>query len=156
MTARYAFDTIRLERDMPCTPERLFELMTSREARAVWGRPSPTARYDIESFDFRPGGREVSLCGAPDGPGFRVEMSFLVIDAPRLLICCETIDTGDGPAVADLVTQEVSATPDGARLVVTIQIAAPTRPDSESAIGDDFRTGWTGALGNLAALAAEA
>ena len=144
------FDTITLTREVACPPDRLFHLMTDREARQVWGAPDDRTVMRIDHHDLRPGGREVSVCGPKDNPEFAVTADFHVVDAPRLLIMSETMEFGQGPASISLVTQEVAERPEGGSvLTVTVQVA--------SLIGepmiDGYREGWGGSLANLIRLA---
>lgn len=143
------FDTLTLTRDIACAPERLFHLMTDRKARETWGAPGEGIAMRIDSFDLRPGGREVSRCGPAEAPDFRVTTDFHIVDAPARLIGTETLDFGAGPVSVSLITQEIAAAQGGSRLTVTLQIASLIGPDMAA----DYQAGWTGGLDNLTRLA---
>ncbi|WP_417210628.1 SRPBCC domain-containing protein [Antarctobacter sp.] len=143
------FETLTLQRKVACPPARLFHLLTDRDARATWGAPNDDVSVIIDTFDMRPGGREVSRCGPKDAPHFAVTTDFHVVDAPARLICTETLDMGDGPVSVSLITQQVSATAQGCLLSVTLQIASLSGP----ALFDDYKIGWNSGLDNLVRLA---
>ena len=143
------FNTLTLTRDIACTPERLFHLLTDRTARETWGAPGEGIVVQIDSFDMRPGGREVSRCGPVEAPEFKVTTDFHIVDAPDRLIGTETLDFGEGPVSVSLITQEIAETQGGSRLTVTLQIASLIGPDMAA----DYKEGWNGGLDNLTRLA---
>lgn len=143
------FNTLTLNRQIACPPARLFHLMTDQSAREVWGAPDDSTVMQIDSFDLRPGGREVSRCGPAQSPEFLVTTDFHVIDAPTRLICTETLDFGEGPVSVSLITQDIVGRDVGSHLTVTLQIASLIGPDMAA----DYQTGWNGGLDNLARLA---
>ena len=143
------FDTLTFNRRIACPPDRLFHLLTDRQARETWGAPGEGIVMRIDAFDMRPGGHELSVCGPADHPEFRVRSDFHVIDAPHRLICTETLDMGEGPASISLVTHLIAADGDASHLTVTLQIASLIGPDMVAG----YEEGWTGGLDNLTQLA---
>ncbi len=143
------FKTLTLTRQIACAPDRLFHLMTDRTARETWGAPGEGIVMQIDSFDLRPGGQEVSRCGPAESPEFTMTTAFHVVDAPARLICSETLDFGEGPVSVSLVTQEITAQDNGSHLTVTLQIASLIGPEMAA----DYQTGWNGGLDNLARMA---
>ena len=143
------FETLTLTRRMACPPERLFALMTDREARRAWGAPNDTDVVVIDSFDLRPGGQETAHCGPKEAPDYNTITDFHVIAAPATLVSTETLVIGGETLSVSLCTAEVTAEDAGSLLTVTLQIASLGGPD----MVEGYREGWTGALENLARLA---
>lgn len=143
-----AFATEQLERHMPCSPEALFALLTDRAAREKWGAPTDTVVVIIDTFDLRPGGQETARCGPKESPDFNTISDFHVIEAPSRMVLTERLMVEGQDISVSLVTQEI--TPDGAgsKLVVNLLIASLVGPE----MVEDYRSGWTGALDNLAAM----
>ncbi|MEL6519935.1 MAG: SRPBCC domain-containing protein [Pseudomonadota bacterium] len=145
------FGTITLERMMDCSPDKLFGLMTSTQARAVWGTPSETTIFDITISDVKAGGHEIARCGDPDNPEFWARSDFHVVDVPNCIVCSETITVNDEPICVSLVTQEISPASGQSLLKVTVQIASLCGPS----MIPDYEDGWTAALAKLSKMAAE-
>ena len=59
--------TISLERDLPATPSRVFELLCRPESIPKWLGPSDEFRVTAHEWDCRPGGRYRVEFNAPDG-----------------------------------------------------------------------------------------
>ena len=64
------YETLTLEREIACAPERLFHVMTDRDLRQKWSAPNDESVVIIDYFDCRPGGREEARCGPKDAPEF--------------------------------------------------------------------------------------
>ena len=146
-----AFDTLTLERRIAASPARVFALMTDREARQTWGSPEDGVVVVIDDFDLRPGGRELARCGPAENPEFFTVSTFHAVEAPRHLICTESLTVGGDLVSVGLITQALAPDGDGTHLTVTIQVTSVTGPDTAA----DYRTGWSSALDNLATMAAK-
>jgi len=142
-------ETLVLTRDIDCPPARLFHLLTDADARAKWGAPDADSVIEIDHADIKPGGHEVSRCGPKDEPYFDTRTDFHVVTPDSLLLGSETLSVGGEMMSVALISHEVAAKGDGARLAITLQITSLTGPDTF----EEYRGGWTGALDNLAALA---
>jgi uncharacterized protein YndB with AHSA1/START domain len=145
------FHTLTLERRIACTPERLFALMTDREARQAWSAPSPDTVIVIDHFDMRPGGREIARCGPRENPEFHTVTDFHVVE-PSRIVATEVLDVGGTMLSVSLCTSDMAAEDGGSLLTVTLQIASLTGPE----LFDDYATGWGAALDSLARMAAGA
>lgn len=145
------YKTLTLDREIACTPERLFHVMTDRKLRAVWSGPDDDTVVIIDEFDCRPGGREVTRCGPKEAPEFNTIGQFHVV-SPDFLCFSETLIIGGETLSVSLCSQEIAASGSGCSLRVTLQITSLAGPD----LFDDYGAGWGGALDKLATLAAEA
>ncbi|UYV38415.1 SRPBCC domain-containing protein [Rhodobacteraceae bacterium D3-12] len=139
------------EREIACTPETLFAVMTSPDAREIWGAPSETEVLKIDRFDLRPGGLEIAKCGPKSHPKFTTTTNFHEVCAPERLVFSETLSADGQVLSCALVTQEIVPTDGRVTLVVTLQICSLTGGE----MFEGYRTGWRAALENLAHYAQE-
>lgn len=146
------FDTITFSREIACSPEHLFKVMTDRTARETWGAPSDATVIIIDEFDLRPGGQEIARCGPREAPEFRTVTDFHVIDPPSVLISTETLEVGGALVSVSQCTSEITGSQDQSSLKITLQIASL----EGSELFADYSTGWSAALDNLARLATRA
>ncbi|GAB4529466.1 MAG: hypothetical protein Tsb0019_31340 [Roseibium sp.] len=142
------YETLTLERDIACSPDRLFHLMTDREARQKWSAPDDSSVVIIDTFDCRPGGREETRCGPKEAPEFNTVGVFHVV-TPEFLSFTETLIIAGETMSISLCSHELSGSATGTRLCVTLQIASLAGPD----LFRDYRNGWSEALDSLSALA---
>ena len=145
------FDTITFSRDIACSPEHLFKVMTDRTARETWGAPSDAAAIIIDEFDLRPGGQEIARCGPRAAPEFRTVTDFHVIDPPNVLISTETLEVGGALVSVSQCTSEITGSQGQSSLTVTLQIASLEGSDLLA----DYTSGWTAALDTLARYATQ-
>lgn len=143
------FETLTLTRDIACTPDRLFHVMTDRELRQEWSGPDDDSTVIIDTFDCRPGGREETRCGPKEAPEFNTTGLFHVV-TPEFMSFTETLVVGGEMLSISLCGHEIAASDKGTRLRVTLQITSLAGPD----LFDDYRNGWSAALDNLSTLAA--
>lgn len=141
-------DTLTLTRDIACSPERLFHVMTDRDLRQKWSAPDNESVVIIDRFDCRPGGREETRCGPKDAPEFNTIGDFHVV-TPEFLCFTETLVIGGQPTSISLCSHEITASSGGSHLRVTLQITSLAGPD----MFKDYNNGWSAALDNLAMLA---
>lgn len=142
------YETVTLERDIACAPERLFHVMTDRDLRQAWSAPNDESVVIIDTFDCRPGGREETRCGPKEAPEFNTVGDFHVV-TPGFLSFTETLVVGGQTMSIALCSHEIAESGAGSRLRVTLQITSLAGAD----LFDDYRGGWSAALDNLAALA---
>lgn len=142
------FETVTLERDVACSPERLFQVMTDRELRQKWSAPNDETVVIIDTFECRPGGREETRCGPKEAPEFNTTSLFHVV-TPEFLSCTETLVVGGETISISLCGHEITKSDTGSNLRVTLQITSLVGPD----VFNDYRGGWSASLDNLSALA---
>lgn len=144
------YETVTLEREIACAPERLFHVMTDRALRQIWAAPDDESVVIIDEFDCRPGGREVTRCGPKEAPEFNTVGVFHVV-TPEFLSFTETLVVGGQTMSIALCSHEIAESAAGSRLRVTLQVTSL----AGAALFGDYRGGWSAALDKLAALASE-
>lgn len=142
------FETLTLERDIACSPNRLFQVMTDREMRQKWSAPDDSSEVIIDNYDCRPGGREETRCGPKEAPEFNTTGLFHVV-TPDFLSFTETLVFGGQMMSISLCSHEISKGGRGSILRVTLQITSLAGPE----LFADYSNGWSAALDNLSALA---
>ncbi|MBM7066638.1 SRPBCC domain-containing protein [Actibacterium sp. 188UL27-1] len=142
------FGTITLTRQLNCEPDQLFGLLSSPEARSVWGTPSETAVFDILESDIRPGGHELARCGPSEHPEFLARTDFHIVEAPSRMICTETVFVEEAAISVSLVTLDVIGRDTACDLTMTAQIASLRGSDMVTGYND----GWGAALNKLVEL----
>ncbi|WP_052071706.1 SRPBCC domain-containing protein [Sphingopyxis sp. MWB1] len=142
------YKTLVLERDIACSPENLFRVMTERELRQKWSTPGDDAVVIIDEYDCRPGGHEKTRCGPKEAPEFHTSGNFHVV-TPEFLSFTETLTVGQDLISISLCSHEISPSAKGSALRVTLQITSLAGPE----LFGDYSNGWSAALDNLAALA---
>lgn len=148
MTTVAADDTVlRLERLIPASPERLFELWTTPEQFAKWFGPEG---YDIPNYslDARPGGKWRATMRSPEGNKLVVSGVYRIIEPPRKLVFTWAWDDDKGVRGHETeVTVTFAAAPGGTRLTLVQQ-------QFETAEGrNKHNMGWTSTLDKLARVA---
>lgn len=144
------YDTLTLEREIACAPERLFHVITDRDLRQKWVAPNDESVVIIDQYDCRPGGREETRCGPKDAPEFNTTGLFHVV-SPDFLSFTETLVVRGQTMSISLCGHEISESYKGSTLRVTLQITSLVGAD----LFNDYRSGWSASLDNLAALASE-
>lgn len=145
--------SLTLDRLYDAAPGQVFEAWAEPDIRARWGAPTPRHEVVFDQADFRVGGRDLSRCGLKGDLQIVVEARYEDIVEGRRIVFTETISHRDARLSVSLITVEMQPEGLATRLMLTCQIAA--LDGSDMAAG--ARSGWTGALANLAAeLAREA
>lgn len=142
------FETLILERDIACSPERLFQVITDRASRQKWSAPNDDSVVIIDEYDCRAGGQEKTRCGPKEAPEFNTIGLFHVV-TPDFLSFTETLVVAGQTVSISLCSHEISKSKTGSALRVTLQIASLAGSD----LFRDYNNGWSAALDNLAALA---
>lgn len=144
------YETLTLEREIACAPDRLFHVITDRDLRQKWAAPNDESVVIIDQYDCRPGGREETRCGPKDAPEFNTIGLFHVV-TPDFLSFTETLVVGGQMMSISLCSHEISKIDAGSNLLITLQITSLVGAD----LFDDYRGGWSASLDNLAALASD-
>lgn len=137
-------ETLTFERDYDATPDRLFAALADPRARERWSVPDG-ARLVYDQADFRVGGIDLCRCGAPDDLRYHVENRYLEIEPAERIVLSETVRETGRVLSHSLNSSEIMATTTGARLTLTIQLAA-----LEAGMAAGVRHGHSVALDNLA------
>ncbi len=136
---------LRLTRQLPASPEEVFDAYTDAEKQKVWFTILDERPGIVEiTTDLRVGGQQIAVWGPDENTLFRETQTFLEIDRPHRLV---TESTGAGPDGATMTTRiTVTFTPqDGGTLMSVIQSGFP-----EPAVRDFFVNDvWRGALDRI-------
>ncbi|MEZ5991577.1 MAG: SRPBCC domain-containing protein [Planctomycetota bacterium] len=133
--------TISLERDLPATPSRVFELLCRPESIPKWLGPSDEFRVTAHEWDCRPGGRYRVEFNAPDGETNVVVGEFREVVKDKRLAFTWTWE--GKPVIDSLVTLQLKAAGEGTHL----QLTHTGFPDVE--MRDHHNFGWIGTLDRL-------
>lgn len=143
------FDTLTMTREIACTPERLFHVMTDRDLRQKWSGPDDESVVIIDTYDCRPGGREETRCGPKEAPDFNTTGLFHVV-SQEFISFTETLVIGGEMMSVALCGHEIAKSETGSSLRVTLQITSLVGAE----LFKDYQSGWSAALDSLSALAA--
>ena len=142
------FKTITIDREIACSPERLFHVMTDRELRQKWSAPDDESVMIIDEYDCRAGGHEKTHCGPEDAPEFQTIGNFHVVN-PDFLSFTETLVVQGETLSISLCSHQISATDSGSALRVVLQVTSLAGPE----IFEEYAGGWNAALDSLVDLA---
>lgn len=142
------FATLSFSRSVAAPVATLWQGWTAPTARAIWAAPSAEVTVEFLEADTAVGGREVSLCHVAGQEDIRCEVVWLVLEPGRRSVNSEVITRAGVPLSAALVTAEVAADGQGARIEVTVQLA-----DLAGGMEAGYRAGFAAGLDNLAGVA---
>jgi uncharacterized protein YndB with AHSA1/START domain len=134
---------LELERLIPASPERVFELWTEPDLVVKWFGPEG---FDIPSsdLDIRPGGKWRIVLRTPEGELRTVSGVYTKIEPPRRLVFTWGWDDDKGVRGYETeVTVTLEPTPGGTRLKLVQQVF------QTSEMRALHGTGWTGAFVKL-------
>jgi len=132
--------TLRMERIIAATPERLFALWTEPEELIKWWGPEgyTTPKH---AMDVRPGGRWRTTMRSPDGKDHTVSGIYRALEPPRRLVFTWGWDDDAGMRGHETeVTVTFEPTTGGTRMVLTQQgfADADSRGRHEHGWGSSF------------------
>jgi uncharacterized protein YndB with AHSA1/START domain len=138
---------LRMSRQLPATPEEVFDAYTDAEKQKIWFSILDEEPGIVEiDVDLRVGGKQTSVWGPDRNTLFRETQTFLEIDRPHRLV---TESSGSDPS-GDTMTTHVVVTfepNDGGTLMTVEQTGFPT-PE----VRDFFETmAWVGAFDRIEA-----
>jgi uncharacterized protein YndB with AHSA1/START domain len=138
---------LRMTRQLPATPEEVFDAYTDAEKQKIWYSILDEEPGVVEiEVDLRVGGKQTAVWGPDRNTLFRETQTFLEIDRPHRLV---TESSGSDPS-GDTMTTRVEVTfeaIEGGTLVTVVQSGFPT-PE----IRDFFETMvWVGAFDRIEA-----
>ncbi len=139
-------ETLVFERVFHAAPERVFDALADVEKRARWGTPSDTAALVYSKSEFKAGGCDEFRCGAKDDLRYAGCVRYFEIVPNERVIFVESISTDGSLLSVSLVTWEIGPHRDGARVVITDQLAS----FGGAGMVTGTQMGMTAALDNLA------
>ena len=138
---------LRMTRQLPATPEEVFDAYTDAEKQKIWYSILDEEPGIVEiEVDLRVGGKQSAVWGPDRDTLFREEQTFLEIDRPHRLV---TESSGSDPSGHNMTTHVVVMfeAHDGGTLVTVEQTGFPT-PE----VRDFFQTRvWVGAFDRIEA-----
>jgi uncharacterized protein YndB with AHSA1/START domain len=138
---------LRMSRQLPATPEEVFDAYTDAEKQKIWFSILDEEPGIVEiEVDLRVGGTQTSVWGPDRDTLFRETQTFLEIDRPHRLV---TESTGSDPSGETMTTHVVVTFEpnDGGTLMTVDQTGFPT-PE----VRDFFETmAWVGAFDRIEA-----
>jgi uncharacterized protein YndB with AHSA1/START domain len=138
---------LRLTRELPATPEEVFDAYTDAEQQKIWFSILDEEPGIVEiEVDLRVGGKQVAVWGPNRDTLFREEQVFLEIDRPHRLV---TESSGSDPSGQTMTTRVVVTFEaiESGTLVTVEQTGFPT-PE----VRDFFSTMvWIGAFDRIEA-----
>lgn len=146
-TSSIVRDTIRIERTYPVSPDQVFRIWESVEARARWMKPFPEMDLFYDRSEFRVGGTDIYRCGHEGHFNWAAEVQYLDIVTGRRLIYSERMAEEGVPQCASIVSVELFAKGKETLQVVTIDVLAL----DGSTLLDGYAGSWNAVLDNISA-----
>ncbi|WP_051407494.1 SRPBCC domain-containing protein [Nocardia sp. CNY236] len=141
---------LRMTRQLPATPEEVFDAYTDAEKQQAWFTILDEQPGIVEiEVDLRIGGQQTAVWGPNPDTLFRETQTFVEIDRPHRLV---TESTGAGPDGMTMTTRiEVTfEEDDGGTLMTVVHSGFPT-PEVRDFFVDE---GWDGVLARIEAFLA--
>jgi uncharacterized protein YndB with AHSA1/START domain len=138
---------LRLTRELPATPEEVFDAYTDAEKQKIWFSILDEEPGVVEiEVDLRVGGKQVAVWGPNRDTLFREEQTFVEIDRPHRLV---TESTGSDPSGQTMSTHVVvTFEPSDVGTLVTVEQTGFPTPE----VRDFFTTMvWVGAFDRIEA-----
>ncbi|SIO02973.1 SRPBCC family protein [Agromyces cerinus] len=138
---------LRLQRQLPATPEQVFDAYTDAEKQKIWFSILDEEPGIVEiEVDLRVGGTQTAVWGPNRETLFREVQTYLEIDRPHRLVTESTGSEPDGTSMTTHVVVTFEAN-DGGTLVTVEQTGFPT-PE----LRDFFQIqAWNGAFDRIEA-----
>lgn len=137
---------LRLEREFNVTPERLFEVVSTRAGLLQWWGTEETSIVDHE-LDFSRTGPWFSTMGAADGQQYKMSGQVTHFDPPKSVgFTWGWHDDADQRGLESHVTFTVAETASGSRLIIDHR-----QLDNDEQAGR-HEMGWAATMRNLAKL----
>jgi uncharacterized protein YndB with AHSA1/START domain len=138
---------LRLTRELPATPEEVFDAYTDAEKQKIWFSILDEEPGVVEiEVDLRVGGKQVAVWGPNRDTLFREEQTFVEIDRPHRLV---TESWGSDPSGQTMSTHVVvTFEPSDVGTLVTVEQTGFPTPE----VRDFFTTMvWVGAFDRIEA-----
>jgi uncharacterized protein YndB with AHSA1/START domain len=134
------FETLRLQRFIPASPERVFRAWTDPDEIKLWWGPVGV-RCVCAEVDLRVGGRYRIGNELPDGSVLWIAGNFEVIESPQLLVYTWIVEN-ECPSMERVKVQFEQHDPGTDVLITHERIAT-------KALSEQHQQGWVGCLDSL-------
>jgi uncharacterized protein YndB with AHSA1/START domain len=138
---------MRITRELPATPEEVFDAYTDAEKQKIWFSILDEEPGIVEiEVDLRVGGKQTAVWGPDRDTLFHETQTFLEIDRPRRLV---TESTGSGPDGLEMTTRvEVTFEEKGDGTLVTVVQSGFPVPEIRDFFVNEV---WQGAFARIEA-----
>lgn len=134
---------MRLTRELPATPEEVFDAYTDAEKQKIWFSILDEEPGIVEiEVDLRVGGRQTAVWGPNRDTLFRETQTFLEIDRPHRLV---TESTGSSPDGLEMTTRiEITFEEKGdGTLMTVVQSGFPVPEVRDFFVGEVWQGAFT-------------
>ncbi|MCM4083183.1 SRPBCC family protein [Paractinoplanes hotanensis] len=138
---------MRITRELPATPEEVFDAYTDAEKQKIWFSILDEEPGIVEiEVDLRVGGKQTAVWGPNRDTLFHETQTFLEIDRPRRLV---TESTGSGPDGLEMTTRvEITFEENGDGTLVTVVQSGFPVPEVRDFFVNEV---WQGAFARIEA-----
>ena len=138
---------MRITRELPATPEEVFDAYTDAEKQKIWFSILDEEPGIVEiEVDLRVGGKQTAVWGPNRDTLFHETQTFLEIDRPRRLV---TESTGSGPDGLEMTTRvEITFEEKGDGTLVTVVQSGFPVPEVRDFFVNEV---WQGAFARIEA-----
>jgi uncharacterized protein YndB with AHSA1/START domain len=138
---------MRMTRQLPATPEEVFDAYTDAEKQKIWFSILDEKPGIVEiEVDLRVGGKQTAVWGPDPGNLFRETQTFMEIERPHRLVTESTGVTPDGMTMTTRIEISFEAT-DGGTLMTVAQSGFPV-PEIRDFFVSEV---WAGAFARIEA-----
>ena len=138
---------MRMARQLPATPEEVFDAYTDAEKQKIWFSILDETPGIVEiEVDLRVGGKQTAVWGPSPDMLFRETQTFVEIDRPHRLVTESTGTSPDGMTMTTRIEVSFEAT-DGGTLMTVVQSGFPAPEIRDFFVGEV----WAGAFARIEA-----
>lgn len=134
-----------LQRTLPLSAKRLWEVLTDAKEREKWNGPDATTMMETDAADLRVGGQDRHRFGPADAPEFVVDTRWYNLTMPERAVFTETLIFGGEAVSTSLVTYVLDGNGKETTLHITVAVSSFSGPEAL----DEIQQGWQGGLDNL-------
>ena len=116
--------SLAFERSIGASTSRVFALFADFHERTRWGKPSATAVFEYDEFDFRVGGQDVFRCGPRENPEYRGIAVYQDIQLDKRICWVERIEIDEAPLMVALMTVTLHPIEIGTSLRMLAQVVS--------------------------------
>jgi uncharacterized protein YndB with AHSA1/START domain len=138
---------MRMTRQLPATPEEVFDAYTDAEKQKIWFSILDEQPGIVEiEVDLRVGGQQTAVWGPDRDTLFRETQTFVEIDRPHRLVTDSTGTSPDGMTMTTRIEITFEAVDDGT-LMTVVQSGFPVPEVRDFFVGEV----WAGAFNRIEA-----
>lgn len=132
--------TLVLDRHFDAAPAEVFAAYADPAARAAWSAPTEDSVLEIDSCDFRDGGKETARCGPRGELKWTLAVTYHDVVPDARIVFTEELREGDFRLTIALVSFEMAAGENGGTDVrVTDQVASHVGTEGVDGHAEGYR-----------------